>query len=98
MGAYWSLCGYTAASQNLVGVPMEDLDFNSRLTLAFFFFFAPTCLCFPYRCSFSVRQLCLPRGLFLSPLKTLTCIYLHTQERSCPALAFSQQRDAALLL
>lgn len=34
MGAYGSLCGYTAASQNLVGVPMEDLDFNSRLTLA----------------------------------------------------------------
>lgn len=39
-----------------------------------------------------------PSGLFLSLLKTLTYIYLHTQERSCTALAFSQQRDAILLL
>lgn len=39
-----------------------------------------------------------PLGLFLSRLKTLTYIYLHTQERSCTALAFSQQLDAMLLL
>lgn len=170
MGAYGSLCGYTAASQNLVGfrlktsseIPVwrshtgetegeagtvgsklntkansQSVDFYFKLrdfhvfplrdistpsaatwlrlappintgmrqlpvleTAHAFFLISPL----PHVPLFSISLLFFcpsapsPPGLFLSPLKTLTYIYLHTQERSCPAPAFSQQCDAALLL